>query len=732
MRSKMRFFVSLILMAAVLQTSVSFTFGRFEEGMFTPDQIAKLPLAKKGLKIRPIDIYNPNGVSLADAVVRLSIGCSAEFVSPDGLILTNHHCAYDALVAASTPQMNYGELGYKADSRANELQAKDYQVFLPERNEDVTVKITAGTENLTGDAKDQAIKKNVDDLQKAEQAKAPAGSTVRIQNLNNGFYYYLYQTKAIKDIRVVYAPPYNIGQFGGDPDNFEWTRHGGDFTFLRAYVAPDGSSAEYSPNNVPYKPKKFLTINANGLKDNDFTFILGYPGSTVRYRESQQIDFAQNVNYPFIVNYLSAQADALEEIGKDDEAKRVKLQGDVFSLRNSIKAYDGGVKAMKRANIVTQRKADEAKLSAWINANPARRTKYGNMLADFSSIYQSYYTTSARDRILRTLPGAATPAAQTPMPVFKLVFDAAQAVQKGTSLTDAKREEIQAVYKEREPVVEREMIKYFLQALAELPANQKFAPVENIFARFKGKDRRSAEETFAESIAEKDFTTPESIYTLYNLKPADFQKKYLNIYNFMNELAAEQGNIAVRLQRFGAEANRLRLLYIEAMSEMKGQKAYPDANSSLRFTYGNISGYKPREAVTYAPFTSLKGVIEKDTGVAPFDVPQKLKDLQRTRDFGRYGLGDSVPVNFLSTNDIIGGNSGSPVMNAYGELIGVAFDGNYEGLGNDIFFNPDYGRTINVDIRYVLFVTEKFGGAGWILNELKFAPARRAMPARAR
>lgn len=732
MRSKINLFVSLILMTAVLQTSVSFAVVRREEGMYTPDQIAKLPLAAKGLKIRPIDIYNPAGGGLSDAIVRLSIGCSAEFVSPDGLILTNHHCGYDALVSASTPQMNYGELGYKADSKANELQAKDYQIFLPERNEDVTAKIVAGTENLTGDALDQAIRKNIDDLQKAEQAKASEGSIVRIQSLNNGFYYYLYQTKAIKDIRVVYAPPYNIGQFGGDPDNFEWTRHGGDFTFLRAYVAPDGSSAEYSPNNVPYKPKKFLTLNTNGLKENDFTFILGYPGRTSRYLESQQVDFAQNVNYPFIVDYLTAQADALEEVGRGDEAKRVKLQSDVFGLRNSIKAYSGGVVAMKRADIVTGRKADEATLSAWINAAPARRAKYGNLLTDFASLYQTYYATSARDRILRTLPGTMTPVAQTPLPIFKEIFDAAQAVQKGAPLTDAKRAEIQSVYATREPLVEREMIQYFLQAIANLPANQKFTPVENIFSRYQGKARRSAEETFAESIAEKDFMTPESIYALYQLKPEDFQKKYLNVYELMTALAAEQGNIINRLQRFNADDARLRLLYIEAMSDMKGVKAYPDANSSLRFTYGNIKGYVPRESVVYQPFTTLKGVIQKDTGAEPFNVPQKLKDLQRTQDFGKYGLGDSVPVDFLSTNDIIGGNSGSPVMNAYGELIGIAFDDNYEGLGNDIFFNPDYGRTISVDIRYVLFVTEKFGNAGWILNELKFAAAKRAVPARAR
>lgn len=716
---RLKLFSTTVLLFAVWLSSVSFAFAAPEEGMFTPDQISRLPLAAKGLKIKPSDIYNPNGVGLTDAVVRLSIGCTAEFVSPDGLILTNHHCGFEALVAASSPQTNYAEMGFKADNRAQELQAQDYQVFLPERNEDVTAQIVRGTENLTGDAYDQAIKKNVEDLEKAEKAKAPTGSTVRIQSLNNGYFYYLYQTRAIKDVRVVYAPPENIGEFGGDPDNFEWTRHGGDFTFLRAYVAPDGSSAAYSPNNVPYKPKKFLTLNIGGLKEGDFAFILGYPGSTSRYRESQAIEFAQNVNSPFIVDYLSAQVRALREIGENDEAKRVKLQGEIFNFLNGIKAYKGGITAINRADFVNQRKAEETKFAAWVNANPARQQKYGNVLTDFAAIYRNYYATSARDRLLRTLPGAATNAAQTPLPAFKEIFDAVQAIQKGTPLSAEKRAEIKKVYADREPILERETLKYFLQALAELPDNQKFAPVETLFTRFQGKDRRSAEATFTESIVEKDFNTPESIFAIYDLKPEKFDEKYPNIYNFMNALAAEQGNIASRLQKFNAEANRLRRLYIAGMSEMNGVQPYPDANSSLRFTYGKIKGYSPREASFYTPFTTLKGVIEKDTGVKPFDVPQKLKDLQRTRDFGRYGIGDTVPVDFLTTTDIIGGNSGSPVMNAYGEQIGIAFDSNYEGLGDDIFHSDELGRTINVDIRYVLFVTEKFGGAGWILNELK-------------
>ena len=726
MAFKLKTLTTYILTLGIALASVPFAAAKPDEGMFAPDQISKLNLPQKGLKIKPTDIYNPNGGGLSEAIVSLSIGCTAEFVSPQGLILTNHHCGIDALVAASTTEKNLLSTGYKADSRANELPAKDYSLSIPERTEDVTAKIIKGTENLTGDALAAALKKNVEDLEKAEKAKAPKGSSVRIQSLNNGFFYYLYQTKQIKDVRVVYSPPENIGEFGGDPDNFEWTRHGGDFTFLRAYVAPDGTPAEYSTNNVPYQPKKYLTLSIAGLKENDFTMVMGYPGGTTRYRESQAIDFAQNVNLPFVVSFLEAQVRGLNEIGANDEAKRIKLQADVFGLLNSIKAFKGGVTGLQRGDVVAARKAEEAKLAAWIAANPARQQKYGNLLPDFAKAYQNYYATSARDRVLRTFPGALTPAAQTPLPVFKQVFDAVQAVQKGTTLTAEKRAEISKIYADREPVSERETLKFLLQATAELPDNQKFAPAETLFNRFKGQARRSAEETFAESIAEKDFATPEAIYALYDLKADKLTEKYPNVVAFMTALAAEQSNIVARQQKFAPEANRLRKLYLEAMSEMKGTKPYPDANFTQRLTYGYVKGYSPREAEVRSPFTTLKGVIEKDTGVKPFDVPPGLKNLQRTQDFGRYGVNGTVPVDFLTNNDIIGGNSGSPVLNAYGEQVGLAFDSDYEGLGNDYFFSQPYGRTVCVDIRYVLFVTEKFGGAGWILNELtiKGAPAK--------
>lgn len=713
MRLRFNQLTSFILTIAFVLSTVSATFAKPDEGMYAPEQISKLPLKQRGLKIKPSDIYNPNGVDISDAVVRLSIGCTAEFVSPKGLILTNHHCGFDALVSASTAQKDYGKDGYRAASMSDELPANDYEVYITNRVEDVTAKITRGTENLSGDALAAAIKKNAEDLQKAEQAKVDADTTIRIQGLNSGYFYFLYETTAIKDVRVVYAPPQMIGFYGGDPDNFEWSRHTGDFTFLRAYVGPDGKPAKYSPNNIPYTPKKFLTMSMNGVKDGDFVFVLGYPGSTTRYRESQTIEYSEDVNYPFIKDYVAAWSDALTKVGEDDEAKRVKLQGEIFSLDNTRKVYEGNVDALRRSDFLDKRKDQEVKFAAWVNADPARQAKYGQVLPRFEEISNEFYATSARDGIIRRIPNPGF------TPIFKQVYDAFTAVRDKKPLTDEKRAEINQAYQNREPVLDREMLKFFLKAMAELPDNQKIPLVEKLFERFEGKERREAEESFVERIVEnKDFDTAEEVIKLYDKDFDDLQKKYPDVTNFISYLADERAKYGAKAGKYNSEINRLRLLYLQGMAEMNKMLVYPDANLTLRFTFGNVKGYSPREAVIYTPFTTLKGVLEKDTGVYPFDAPDKLRTLQETKDFGRYGVGDSVPVNFLATTDIIGGNSGSPIMNAYGEQVGIVFDGNYEGLGNDLFFDPNYGRTIAVDIRYVLFVTEKFADAKWIVDEM--------------
>ncbi len=708
--------LSSLLMTAVLLSSVTFSFAR-DEGMYTPDRIATLDLKKKGLKIDPKEIYNPNGGGLSEAVVRLSIGCTAEFVSPEGLILTNHHCGFDGLVSASTPENDLVEKGFRAGNRGEEIPAKGYAVFITERVEDVTAKIRQGTENLTGEALAAAIKKNIDALTAAEQAKAPTGSQIRIQTLNSGYFHYLYETKPIRDVRIVYAPPRNIGVFGGDPDNFEWTRHTGDFTFLRAYVAPDGSSAEYSPNNVPYKSKVFLTMNIGGLKDDDFVFILGYPGSTTRYRESQSIAYARDANFPFLSAWLDARSAALRLIGETDSEKRIKYQSEIANFDNYRKVYKGSAEKFAQADVVEKRQAEEAQLAAWIAKDPARQAKYGNVLPELKSVSEANNATAKRDVILSRFPSASL------TPVLKAIYDAVNFTRvQNKSMTDAEKaaklEEIKKSYENREPIYEREMIKFMLRELSELPNGLKFEPAEKLFGSLQGPARRDAEAAFAESIATGEYASPEKVAGLYGPRTMEFVQERENILGFVEGLVKERNAMAARGAKFTDEIDGLRLLYQQAMAEMKGVTPYPDANSTLRFTYGYVKGYSPREATYYTPFTTIKGMLEKDTGINPFDMPESLKQLQKSRDFGRFGEGDSVVVNFLSTNDIIGGNSGSPVLDAYGRQVGIAFDGNYEGLGNDMYYDPNKGRTISVDIRFVLFVTEKVGNAGWILNEM--------------
>jgi len=715
---KKKILASYLLLAATLFSSFGPVLA-FDEGMFAPAQIAGLPLKAKGLKIKASDIYNPNGGGMTDAIVRLDSGCSAEFVSPDGLILTNHHCGFAALVAASTPDKDLVETGFNAGSRAGEIKAVDgetpYSITLTQRIEDVTAKVKAGTESLAGADLAAALKKNTETLQAAEQAKAPKGSKIAIQMIDSGFFYYLYQTSELKDIRVVFAPPRNIGVFGGDPDNFEWTRHTGDFTFLRAYTAPDGSPAEYSPNNVPYKSKKYLPMNIGGLKDNDFVFVLGFPGGTTRYRESQSIEFARDANFPFLTAWLGTLASTLKQIGSTDEAKRIKFQDDIASYDNSRKAYGGGYLRLRRANVVQQRQAEEAKMATWIAANPARQARYGTMLAELKSLSEETNATAKRDVMIRRFPD---PISST---VFGQIVAAATAVKMGRKLKDGDADKIRAAFASREPAFEREMLKFFFKKFDELPAGQRFAAADQKFENKKGKARRDAEAAFADEIVDGKLSKADKVIDLYNDSWSEIQREH----PFVAALVDERMALGARGTKFAANIDRLRQLYMQALTEMKGGTVYPDANFTMRFSYGNVKGYQSREAEYRSPFTTMKGMIEKNTGEVPFDAPQKLIDMQNAKDFGRYGQGDSVVVNFLSTTDIIGGNSGSPILNGNGEQVGICFDGNFEGLGNDFYYDYDTNRTISVDIRYVLFVTEKFGNAKWVVDEMKLVGGKK-------
>ena len=705
-----------------------------DEGMFLPDTISQLPLKKlnqRGLKIPLTDIYNPNGVSIKDAVVIID-GGTGEFVSPEGLLLTNHHVAFDALVSASSQANDYGAKGFVAKTRAEELPAKGYSVTITQDLKDVTSEILSGVSETMSPAERNRAMQAKSRAMESAGANHAEGISVRVLPMNEGLSYYKFTYLVLPDVRIVYAPPKAIGFFGGDADNFEWPRHCGDFAFMRAYAGPNGKPAEYSTANVAYRPKKFLPLSMAGVKEGDLMLVMGYPGATRRYRESYSVAYNQDVVMPFLIDVYTRQIGALQNAGKTDPALRIKLQSTIFGLSNDLKNYEGSVIGLRRANIVEQRRAEEAAFTRWLDANPARKDKYGEVLPALDKAYKELIATAQRDLLIQQMF-----AASDLLAIASFAQRAAAEKEKpeaernpalGTAAIQRVRAQIAGVLAERNLTTERELLTYLLMKADELPAGQKIDFIERRFGSPGGETRRRAEENFARDVVDsKRYSTAENLSGLLDLSSAQLRELREPLIDFAIELGAEVTRLQPRQQAFNATVARWRPLLIQGISEMRGAKPYPDANRTLRFTYGEVKGYVPHDAAVYLPFTTLSGVIEKDTGREPFDVPEKLKELYRARDFGPYVTADgaNVPVDFLSTTDILGGNSGSPIMNGLGEQVGIIFDGNYEGLGNDFFYNDAKGRAIAVDIRYVLFLTDKFGGAGYILKELdiKNSPA---------
>jgi len=722
--------LSLLLFISLVPVSV---LG--DEGMFLPDTLDQLPLKKlqqRGLKIPITDIFNTNGPSIKDAVVIVD-GGTGEFLSPEGLMLTNHHVAFEALVAASDPAKDYATNGFLAKTRGEEMPAKGYTVQIPQVLKDVTADVLAGvTDAMSAPERTAAIAGKLQALTVANTNDAE-GIRAQVLPLNEGLSYYLFTYLVLRDVRIAYAPPKNIGFFGGDPDNFEWPRHCGDFTFMRAYVGADGKPAEYSTANVPYKPKKFLSISMAGVKENDFVMVMGYPGSTRRYRESYSISYNQNVAMPFQIDIFTRQIEALRNAGKDNRELQIKLQSRIFDIANTLKDLEGSVVAMRRAGIVDRRRADEAAFTRWINENPDRQKKYGQVLTSLQKAYDELLKTQPRDLLLQQISSVSdlfeiasivnTIAADKEKPQAERNPNLAMFAMRV-------RAALEEVFANRMPVFEREMLAFYLRKAAELPEGQKIPAIEKRFGNLTGVARVRAEEEFARALTEsKNLNTPAAVSALFDMTSAKLRELNEPLIDFASEISALSAQAQSSTRAFNGTVGTWRPLLVRGMSEMRGTKPYPDANRTLRFSYGDVKGYIPRDAAIYQPFTNLSGVIEKDTGREPFDVPAKLRQLYTSRDFGPYATPDglNVPVDFISSADIIGGNSGSPIMNGRGEQVGIVFDGNYEGLGNDFFFNEALGRTISVDIRYVLFIADKFGGAGYLLKEMDIRNAPASM-----
>ncbi len=713
------------LLALSLLTAPFASFA--DEGMWLPQTIDKLPfdqLKKRGLLLKPEEIYSTAQASVKDAVVIVG-GGTGTFISPDGLIVTNHHVAFEAITAASTTENNYIENGFLAKARPEEIQAKGYTVRITQEARDVTDQVMAAvTPGMSDAERNRAIAGKQRDLAREFSKDALVAQVVEAYG---GAQYHLYIYQQLNDVRMVYAPPKAIGYFGGDPDNFEWPRHCGDFSFLRAYVAPDGKAAGFNKDNVPFKPKKFLALDASGVKEGDFTMVLGYPGATFRWRESYSVDYNQSVRLPYLVDTLNEQINVLTAAGERDPALKIKYADDIFSLSNAAKNYDGTVKGLRRSGAIERKRVEEAAYAKWLDSNPAMKEKYGKLLPQIAGLYGDLNSYGAKEQALTGMLGSSELLFAVSTAYRRALDQEKPANERNPQFSDAALPQVLGFFAERlknsDAAVDLQRFRAALNRVAQLPANQKSSAVEPFFASSTGRSQAEAE--FArKALGETPLKAFDELSKLFKMPTSELRASNEPLVKLAAAVVDEVTPLTKKQEAFNTAIPKARADYMRALLDWKLDwkkgPQYPDANRTLRFTYGEVKSYKPRDAVSYDWQTSLTGVLEKDSGVEPFNVPAKLKELSAKKDFGPYvdaRLKD-VPVAFLTTNDITGGNSGSAVLNGRGDVIGLAFDGNFEGLGGDYNYDITSNRCLVVDIRYVLFVTEKFAGADYLFKEM--------------
>ncbi len=707
------------LISLLIIVSIS-GFALADEGMWTMDQIDKLDLQKKGLKIPLKEVYNPNGNSLFNAIVNLGGGTS-EFVSSNGLILTNHHVAYGAVQRASTQGTDYLTDGFLANSLEEEIQAPGSSAMIIDEIRDVTDEVLLAGSKI----------KNLVKRQKALNAKIQAMTdaieegkedvTARIAAMYEGQQYLLYIYKRFDDVRIVYMPPLAIGNYGADIDNWMWPRHTGDFAFARVYVSPDGIGRKYSEDNIPYKPKKWLKISTRDLDDGDFTMIMGFPGRTSRYRTSHSVKYNRELYYPDWLKRAGDVINILEKAGEDSPEAAMAVAGMRKGLANYQKKYGGTVAAMDRYDFLNETLKNEQQFMEFVRSDRKLKKKYGKVLDAIGALYSDQVINKKHNDVLGSFRYYAGTLPSIANNIYYIVKEREKPDSKrdpNFSEKDVKRnmERLHYRYMGFYEPVQKELLKYFLEKATKLPVNNRIKGIDELLVKTNLSPAEFVEFAFENT----KLTDVEYAKSLLELSSTEIEKLNDPLIDLAIAMYPENEASRKRGEKFNANITDLRKKYMEALQLMSDDAIYPDANSSFRFTYGDVEGYSPRDAVQYAPFTTLGGAIEKDTGERPFDMPTKLKELYKNRDYGNWAdpdLGD-MPIAFLHTTDITNGNSGSPVLNAYGEMIGIAFDGNLEAMLSDWKFDPAIQRTISVDIRYVMFVTEKYAGADYLLEEM--------------
>ena len=686
-----------------------------DEGMYPLSEIHKLDLASKGLKIDVSEIYNPDGVSLVDAICQVG-GGTGEFVSADGLILTNHHIAFDAVTSASTPERDYLHDGFTARTRAEEIEARGYICRITESYRDVSDNVLGVvTPAMTPAQRSDAIHEKMQAMAKEEE-NGRENITCEVSEMFPGKTYILFTYRLIKDVRLVYVPPRSIGEYGGETDNWVWPRHTGDFSFMRAYVAPDGSTASYSEKNVPYTPKRYIKVAPEGVSDGDFVMILGYPGRTYRNKPADYIGLYERTILPMLSRRYDFMINTLETASRNDRGLQLQFASMIKSLSNATKNYKGKLQGLRRLKLVEKRQAEEAELRAFINNDAELKSRFGATFDELKKVYSDYERFAAQEI------NAAMLARSDYMSTLFTVID----YISGDKRTEDNKAKVHAFVESRYQEIHQEtqlrMLASLLHEAALLPADLQLSAVRSLTGDVHAKD--DAESTFSkakQAFGNSLLRNAEGVNIIADWTKQQLESSTDPFVRFALQLKELNDEIVQRRKTRDGELNRLEAEFVDAKMAWKKTDFIPDANLTLRLTYGNVRGYAPADATSYASQTTLRGVIEKNTGEEPFDLPQAMLDLYNNKSYDKSfvdSILQDVPVAMLYDTDTTGGNSGSPVLNARGELVGVNFDRAYEATVNDYQWSEEYSRSIGVDIRYVLFVAKYLGKADFLLKEL--------------
>lgn len=708
------------LFALLLIAHVSFA----DEGMWLPQLLAQLnekQMKLLGMKINASDIYNVNKGSLKDAIVSFGGFCTGEVISDKGLVLTNHHCGFDAIQNHSSLEHNYIRDGFWAKNNGEEIPNPGLFVTFIVSIHDVTSGVLKGVNKNSTEAERQSmVDKNIADLRK--NFKRESYQDVMVRPFYDGNQYFLFVTETYNDIRLVGAPPSSIGNFGKDTDNWMWPRHTGDFSMFRIYAGRDNKPAAFSHDNVPYKPKRALSISLDGLTQNDFTMVFGFPGRTMEYLPAAAVEQIITMNDPTKIAIRDRALNVIDAFMRKDEAVKIQYAAKYASIQNAYKKWQGEVLGMNRTKGLEKKKAYEAAFLQKVNANPRWKEQYGTILDELNAAYAEFKPYSfARDYQSEVIGRIELFTLAATINSLKNALE--KNGEKGMNdALPAIKERLQDIYKEYNPEVDQKLFAALMEMYVKNNDRNLLAP-ELLAAvdEYHGDYDKFAEKIYEES----DIDNADKILKKLEKDP----KEFLEDFNkdeatklYIAIVTAYATKVGSKINPLQARINQLQRTYMQAqMDVVTGKKFYPDANSTLRVTYGKVNGYEARDAVKYDYYTYLDGVIEKYVpGDYEFDLPSRMIELYKTRDFGQYAAANGkMPVCFLGTNHTTGGNSGSPALDAYGNLVGLNFDRVWEGTMSDLNYDPSICRNIMVDIRYVLFIVDKFAGATHLIKEMK-------------